>query len=56
MRSVHGPDLQAALPKEQDWDVWIEWFEHRVRGESLGEAPVRRYKRGVTPRVTFALG
>jgi hypothetical protein len=29
--------LQAALPKDQDWDVWVEWYEQRLRGGSRGE-------------------
>jgi hypothetical protein len=29
--------LRAALPKDEDWDVWIEWYEERVRGGSRGE-------------------
>ena len=28
--------LKAALPS--DWDVWIEWYEERLRGGSSGEA------------------
>lgn len=30
-------DLKAALPIGQDWDVWIEWYEKRLRGVSHGE-------------------
>ena len=29
--------LQAAMPQNHDWDVWIEWYEERLRGESRGE-------------------
>ena len=34
----HWAKLQAALPKGQDWDVWIDWYEERLRGESRGES------------------
>jgi hypothetical protein len=30
-------DLKAALPIGQDRDVWIEWYEKRLRGVSHGE-------------------
>jgi hypothetical protein len=30
--------LQAALPRGADWEVWIEWYEERLRGGSRGEA------------------
>jgi hypothetical protein len=30
--------LKAALPADQDWDVWIDWYEERVLGGSRGEA------------------
>lgn len=30
--------LRSALPKVQDWDVWFDWFEQRLRGGSRGEA------------------
>jgi hypothetical protein len=30
--------LQAELPKAQDWDVWIDWYEERLRGVPRGEA------------------
>ncbi len=30
--------LCNALPREHDWGVWIDWYEKRVRGGSLGEA------------------
>ena len=30
--------LQAALPEGEDWDVWIDWYEERLRGGSRGEA------------------
>jgi hypothetical protein len=29
--------LQAALPEDEDWDVWIDWYEVRLRGGSRGE-------------------
>ena len=46
LRSERPPDwrtndwenLKAALPSDEDWDVWIEWYEERVRGGSRGEA------------------
>jgi len=30
--------LKAALPDHEDWDVWIDWYEERLRGGSRGEA------------------
>ena len=30
--------LKAALPSYEGWDVWIEWYEERLRGGSRGEA------------------
>ena len=30
--------LKAALPRDEGWDVWIEWYEERLRGGSCGEA------------------
>ena len=30
--------LQSALPKGEDWEVWIRWYEDRLRGGSRGEA------------------
>ena len=30
--------LQAALPKGEDWDVWINWYEERLRSVSRDEA------------------
>jgi len=30
--------LKAALPRDEDWDVWIEWYEERLLGGSRGEA------------------
>ena len=30
--------LRAFLPKGEDWDVWIDWYEDRLRGGSRGEA------------------
>jgi hypothetical protein len=29
--------LRADLPKGQDWEVWIDWYEQRLRGGSRGE-------------------
>jgi hypothetical protein len=29
--------LQAALPGDEDWDVWFDWYEQRLRGGSRGE-------------------
>jgi hypothetical protein len=29
--------LKAALEEEEDWDVWIDWYEERLRGGSRGE-------------------
>ena len=30
-------DLQTLLPDDEGWDVWIEWYEQRLRGKSRGE-------------------
>jgi len=30
--------LKTALPGDEDWDVWIDWYEERLRGGSRGEA------------------
>jgi hypothetical protein len=30
--------LQSNLPRDQDWDVWIDWYEDRLRGVSKEEA------------------
>ncbi len=30
--------LNAALPSDEDWDVWIDWYKARLRGGSRGEA------------------
>jgi hypothetical protein len=30
--------LKAVLPHDEDWDVWIDWYEERLRGGSRGEA------------------
>ena len=30
--------LKAALPDDEDWDVWIDWYEERLLGGSRGEA------------------
>jgi hypothetical protein len=29
--------VQALLPEDEGWDVWIEWYEQRLRGKSRGE-------------------
>ncbi|MFZ1963045.1 MAG: toll/interleukin-1 receptor domain-containing protein [Roseiarcus sp.] len=29
--------LRSNLPRDQDWDVWIDWYEDRLRGGSRGE-------------------
>jgi hypothetical protein len=29
--------LQAVLPQGEDWEVWINWYEERLRGGSRGE-------------------
>ena len=29
--------LKTALPRDEDWDVWIEWYEERLLGGSRGE-------------------
>ena len=30
--------LKLALPRDGGWDVWIDWYEDRLRGGSRGEA------------------
>ena len=30
-------ELKAALAKGEDWEVWIDWYEERLRGGSRGE-------------------
>jgi len=30
--------LQSGFPKGESWDVWIDWYEHRLSGGSRGEA------------------
>ena len=30
--------IQETLPKDEDWEVWIDWYEERLRGGSRGEA------------------
>ena len=32
-----GRSLQAALPEGEDWDVWIDWYNERLRGGTRGE-------------------
>ena len=29
--------LRALLPKNQDWDVWTDWYERRLKGASRGK-------------------
>ncbi len=29
--------LKTALPRGEDWEVWIDWYEDRLRGGSRGE-------------------
>ena len=29
--------LRALLPKNQDWDVWTDWYERRLKGASGGK-------------------
>jgi hypothetical protein len=29
--------LQAVLPRDENWEVWISWYEDRLRGGSRGE-------------------
>ncbi len=31
-------ELKAVLPMDEDWEVWIDWYEDRLRGRSRGEA------------------
>ncbi len=31
-------ELKAVLPMDEDWSVWIDWYEDRLRGRSRGEA------------------
>ncbi len=42
--------LKADLPKGEDWEVWIDWYEERLRGGSRGEA-VERVFATVPPEV-----
>jgi len=30
--------LRLALPRDEGWDVWIDWYQDRLRGGSGGEA------------------
>jgi hypothetical protein len=30
--------FRAALPIGLDWDVWIDWYEQRLRGDTRGKA------------------
>jgi hypothetical protein len=30
--------LHEALPEGEDWEVWIDWYENRLRGGSQGES------------------
>ena len=46
--------LRSALPKGEDWILWVDWYEERLRGGSRGEAwemafasvPERIWERG----------
>ena len=29
--------LREALPKDQDWDVWFDWYEARLKGKPFSE-------------------
>ncbi len=31
-------DFRTALPDDENWEVWIDWYEDRLRGGSRGEA------------------
>lgn len=33
----HWGDMRAALPKADGWDVWIKWYEDRLKGVSVSE-------------------
>ena len=36
--NIAWAELQALLPDRDNWDVWIDWYEERLRGGSPGEA------------------
>jgi hypothetical protein len=36
--NIAWAEFQALLPDRDDWDVWIDWYEIRLRGGSRGEA------------------
>ena len=36
--SAGWSQLRADLPKGQDWDVWMDWYEDRLHGGSRDEA------------------
>ena len=48
----HWESLKAALPSDEGWDVWIEWYEERLRGGSRGEA----YRARLRQRAAGCLG
>jgi hypothetical protein len=35
--NVRWSRLAIDLPRDEDWDVWIEWYENRLRGGSHSE-------------------
>jgi hypothetical protein len=35
---VAWANLQTLLRTDEDWDVWIDWYEQRLRGGTRGEA------------------
>jgi hypothetical protein len=36
--NIAWAELQALLPDRDNWDVWLDWYEQRLRGGSRGEA------------------
>ena len=34
----HWERLKAALPEDENWRVWIDWYEDRIIGRAYGEA------------------
>ena len=52
--SLAWSSLQAALPEGEDWDVWIDWYNERLRGGTRGEphefvfanVPLEAWERG----------
>ena len=49
-------DLKSAMPKEEAWKVWIDWYESHLKGESRDETlesvfptiPIKVWQDGVT--------